>query len=310
MRRFYWYNLGITAKLWLAFVVLFVFFAMASIAGFVGLAVVGGAEADIVANMDIRGKVLEMEGQLEKARRLYRDFILNTPDMGFVQAQERFCQPALAVAARVIALSEELKSAIAALPPGAAIARRNVDMNFFSSTARRFTQTLLSEHELATVVGDPENGLDARLAASLARLSELFASLPQAAMTLQEVIILVKQYHIGHQRPVMQAASNKLELLRRLAGGLPLARQAPKQPGLPPIPGTRCGWWGQRGARHGQKRHLTPCPALTTQSGYERLQYKPSRHFQVFRHPPAFYRHLPGCWRARTHRAYWPQRFG
>ena len=216
MRLFYWYNLSITAKLWLAFIVLFVFFAMASIAGFVGLAVVGGAEADIVANMDIRGKVLEMEGQLEKARRLYRDFIINAPEMGFVQAQERFCQPALAVAARVIALSEELKSAIAVLPPGAAIAKRNVDMNYFSSTARRFTQTLLSENELATVIGDPENGLDSRLAASLTGLSELFAPLPQAAMMLQEVIILVKQYHVGHQRPVMQAASNKLELLRRL----------------------------------------------------------------------------------------------
>ena len=215
-RQSSWNNLGITAKLWLAFAVLFVFFAMASIAGFVGLAVVGGAEADIVANMDIRGKVLEMEGQLEKARRLYRDFIISAPAIGFVQAQERYCQPALAVGARVIALSEDLKRAIAALPPGAAIARRNVDMNFFSSTARRFSQTLLSENELATVVGDPENGLDAQLAAITDRLIVLLEPLPQAAMTLHEAVILVKHYQFNRQRPILQAASNKFDSLRRL----------------------------------------------------------------------------------------------
>ena len=215
-RPFSWNNLGITAKLWLAFTMLSVFFIIASTAGFVGLSVVGGAEADIVANMDIRGKVLEMEGQLEKARRLYRDFLINMPDLGFFQAQERYFQPALAVAARVIALCEDLKRSIAALPPGAAIARRNVDMNFFSSTARRFTQTLLSENELATVVGDPENGLEERLDAVMTRLSELFKPLPQASMTLREAVILVRQYKISRQRPIMQAAGNKMESLRRL----------------------------------------------------------------------------------------------
>ena len=221
MRQSTWNNLGISAKLWLAFIVLSVFFVIASTAGFVGLAVVGGAEADIVANMDIRGKVLEMEGQLEKARRLYRDFVLSAAVIGFSQAQEQFCQPALAVAARVIALSEDLKRAIAALPQGAAIARRNVDMSFFSSTARRFTQTLLSENELATVVGDPENGLEARLSAILARLSELFGRQPKTAMTMQEAVILVRQYQFTRQRPIMQAASNKLETLRRLVAAQP-----------------------------------------------------------------------------------------
>jgi len=216
-----WNNLGISAKLWMAFIVLSVFFVIASTAGFVGLAVVGGAEADIVTNMDIRGKVLEMEGQLEKARRLYRDFVLSAPAIGFVQAQEQFCQPALAVAARVIALSEDLKRAIAVLPHGAAIARRNVDMNFFSSTARRFTQTLLSENELAAVVGEPENGLEARLGAILTRLSELFEPLPQAAMTMHEAAILVRQYQFTRQRPIMQAAGNKLDILRRLVNTQP-----------------------------------------------------------------------------------------
>ena len=212
----FWDNCSITAKLWLSFAVLFLFFAMASVAGFVGLAVVRSAEDDIVTNMDIRGRVLELEGQLEKARRLYRDFVLNAPLIGFTQAQERFNQPALAVAARVIALSEDLRRAIAGLPPGSAIARRKVDMNFFTSTAKRFSQTLLSENELVTVIGDPETGLEAQLAGTLSGLGTCLAGLPQAAFPLREVDILVRQYQLTRQRPVMQAASNKIEALRRL----------------------------------------------------------------------------------------------
>jgi diguanylate cyclase (GGDEF)-like protein len=211
-----WDRFGITAKLWLSFAVLFLFFAMASVAGFVGLAVVRGTEADIVANMDIRGKVLELEGQLEKARRLYRDFILNAPLLGFAQAQERFSQPAMAVAARVIAVCEDLRRSIAVLPPGSAIARRNVDVSFITSTAKRFSQTLLSENELATVVGDPENGLEVQLARVLAGLARGLDGRPQAALLVREADLLLRQYQFTHQRPVMQAASNKIDDLRRL----------------------------------------------------------------------------------------------
>ncbi|MHC1791380.1 diguanylate cyclase [Solidesulfovibrio sp.] len=215
LRNDFWDNLGITAKLWLAFALLFVFFTMASLAGFVGLLVVRGAEADIVVNMDIRSKVLEMEGQLEKARRLYRDFIINAPLIGFAKAQERFCQPALAVAARVIALSEDLKRAIAALPQGGNGVRRNVDINYFSSTAKRFSQTLLSENELITVVADPENGLEAQLDRVLDAIVALFSVVPEAALPLREVDILIKQYQLTRQRPSMQAACNKIATLRR-----------------------------------------------------------------------------------------------
>ncbi|KHK02136.1 GGDEF domain-containing protein [Desulfovibrio sp. TomC] len=223
----FWDNCSITAKLWLSFAVLFLFFAMASVAGFVGLAVVRGAETDIVANMDIRGRVLELEGQLEKARRLYRDFVLHAPVIGFAQAQERYNQPALAVAARVIALSEDLRRAIAALAPGSAIARHKVDMNFFTSTAKRFSQTLLSENELVTLIGDPETGLDAQLAAALAGLAKCLDRLPQAAYPLRETDLLVRQYQITRQRPVMQAASNKIDVLRRL-----VATEAGRDPAL------------------------------------------------------------------------------
>jgi diguanylate cyclase (GGDEF)-like protein len=224
--RTFWDNQGITAKLWLSFAVLLAFSLLGSAAGFVGLAVVRGAEADIVANMELRNRVLEMEGQLERARRVYRDFLLAAPLIGFAQAQERYSQPALAAAARVIALSETLRRALADLPPGSDMAKRKVDMRVFTSTAKRFSQTLLSENELVTLVGDPETGLETQLAAVLRQLGDGLEGVGEAALPLRELDIMVRQYMLNRQRPVMQAASNKIDALRRLVATEPVLDQA------------------------------------------------------------------------------------
>jgi diguanylate cyclase (GGDEF)-like protein len=210
-----WRQLGITSKLWFAFSLLFVFFAMGTTAGYVGLVVVREAETDILANMEIRHNVLEMEGQLEKARRLYRDFIIYAPEVGFEKAQELYSQPAQAVAARVIAISEELKRSLGATRRTGAIARRNVDINLFSATARRFSQTLLSENALVTTLADPQSGLEARLAATVDELGRLVAGSTNAVLLLREADVLEKQYRITRQRPYMQSALNKVEALRR-----------------------------------------------------------------------------------------------
>jgi len=211
----FWRRLGLTNKLWFAFSLLLVFFAMGATAGYVGLVVVRGAETDILANMEIRHKVLEMEGQLEKARRLYRDFIIHAPEVGFEKAQELYCQPALAVAARVIAVSEDLKRGLAATRRGGAIAKRNVDINLFSSTARRFTQTLLRENALATTLADPQAGLEAQATGIMGRLGEVVAGSKNAVLTLREADVLDKQHRITRQRPYLQSALNKITGLKQ-----------------------------------------------------------------------------------------------
>jgi diguanylate cyclase (GGDEF)-like protein len=210
-----WDRLGITSKLGFGFFLLFVFFAMAIIAGYIGLAVVRGAEADILSNMEIRHKVLEMEGQLEKARRLYRDFVLQAPEIGFAQAQEFYCRPALAVAARVIAISEDLKRRLAASRPSGEIAKRNVDLNLFSSTAQRFSQTLLHQTELLATLGDPQTGLEVELTSIMERVTDVVAASKWAVLSLREADVLEKQYRLTHQRPYMQAALNKIEVVKR-----------------------------------------------------------------------------------------------
>ncbi len=219
--RALWDNQGITTKLRLSFAVLFAIFLMGSGAGFMGLAVVRGAEADIVAYMELRNGVLEMESQLERARRLYRDFLLQVPLVGFAQAQERYGQPALAAAARVIALSENLRRVMASMPLGSDMAKRKVDMRFFTSTAKRFSQTLLSENELVIQVADPETGLDVQMNAAVRRLGRCLEGQDELSLPVREVGVLVQQYQLSRQRPVMQTATNKIEALRRLVAATP-----------------------------------------------------------------------------------------
>ncbi len=219
--RVLWDNQGITAKVRLSFAVLFAIFLMGVGAGFVGLAVVRGAEADIVANLELRNGVLEMESQLERARRLYRDFLLQVPLVGFVQAQERYGQPALAAAARVIALSENLRRAMAAMPDGSDMAKRKVDMRFFTSTAKRFSQTLLSENELVILLADPDAGLDVQMNAAVRHLGVCLEGRDELAFPVREISVLIQQYQLSRQRPVMQMAVNKVEALRRLIAATP-----------------------------------------------------------------------------------------
>ncbi len=212
----YWDRLGITSKLWTVLGLLFAMFSLAGGAAVIGLAVMRGAEDNIQAHLEVRAKVLEMEGKLEKSRRLYRDFLLLGPEMDLDAARERFCQPALAEAARLVAVCEDLRRLIAALPSGGAIARRNVDLTLFTSTARRYSETLVRETEVYASLYEAKGGLLARLGETTAELAACLEGSGEAGRLLRELDVLEKRYEITRQRPFMQSALNKLGELRRL----------------------------------------------------------------------------------------------
>lgn len=224
-----WGRLGITSKLWLVFGVLFTMFSLSGAAACVGLLVMRSAENNIQDNMEIRAKILEMEGKLEKSRRLYRDYLLLGPELDFEAARERFCQPALAEAARLIAVCEDLRRLIAASPPGSAIALRNVDLTLFTSTASRYSQVLLNETGLYAMLYNPDDGLLPQLAGLMDRLGEALQDSANATLLLREMDILEKRYEITRQRPFMQSALNKAAALKRLVAtdkSVAQARQA------------------------------------------------------------------------------------
>lgn len=220
----FWRTRGITAKFGAAFAVLLAMFILGGAMNFAAMQVIRDAEADIRVRMDIRQKVFEMDGGLEKARRLYRDFLLAYPEIGFEQAQELYGQPALAATARVISVNEELRGLFASQDFGDALLQRNMDINLYLSMAKRFSSVMVESMALITVLADPVHGLETRLNERMDSLKAALAGEPEMALLLREAELDEKQYRISRQRPFMQAAFNRLWKIRRALGDSPASR--------------------------------------------------------------------------------------
>jgi hypothetical protein len=95
----------------------------------------------MMRSMEFSQRIFEMDGELEKARRLHRDFFINYPEIGFSEAIDTFFTPSQHVIGKVVALSEELRALIAMEPKTDPLSERKADINLYLSTARRFSDT-------------------------------------------------------------------------------------------------------------------------------------------------------------------------
>jgi hypothetical protein len=66
-------------------------------------------EEKILTSMNIERLVLEIDSGMELARRLNGDFFLHAQHVGIAAAHKQYAQPSVREAARVIALSNELR---------------------------------------------------------------------------------------------------------------------------------------------------------------------------------------------------------
>jgi diguanylate cyclase (GGDEF)-like protein len=204
----FWARLSLTAKLGVAFALLTLLIVHAAVVHYFTLSVVKKAEADILASMEIRQLVFEMDGGLEKARRLYRDFLLNYPVIGFDKARELYCQPLLAAMDGVIDVSLRLRQGVSGSSVSDALQKRDVDINLYLSSAKRFSAIFLELVDLVTALAEPDTGLFARLDALSARLAETVETSESVSLACRKMDLLAKQYRISRQRPVMQSVFN------------------------------------------------------------------------------------------------------
>lgn len=214
----FWRTLGITHKLGLAFALLLALVTLTSLVGLAALAVVDNAEKDIQTSTEIRQKVFEMDGEREKSRRFYQSFLLSYPEIGFARAQELHGQPAFATAARVIALTEELRRLMAGSRVSENLRQRNVDVALYLSFSRRFSTILLENMALIVSLADPADGLLVRMDSRMAALETALADSRGLSLLLREANVYAKQYRINRQRPLMQSAFNVLARLRAQMG--------------------------------------------------------------------------------------------
>jgi len=211
-----WSNLSITAKFALSFALFLGLLLIEAVVGLVALNDVRKAEAVIQTSTEIRQRVFEMNGDLEKARRLHRDFFLQYTSIGFKAAQDLYFTPSTEIINNVVASSEELKRIIDASNVSAALRERGNDLNLYLSTARRFAETFRELVEKVTFLAAPGTGLENQLSALETEIETVAKRSTAALHVFHQMIINNREYMITRQRPVMQSALNNCFELRKV----------------------------------------------------------------------------------------------
>ena len=218
-----WRERGITAKFGVALGGLLVLIGLIAIASIVALTVVRRqTETAIITSTEIQRLVFEMNGDLEKARRLEKDFFLRYPTVGYSVAYQKYAQPADEQVMQVRALSAELQQLISESDVSAAWQESDVNMNLYLSAAGRHAATVGEAAQLVAklaaddVASGSEVGLQARLAQNSSLLQDALqlANDPGLMVLYYRVQSFEKDYLIARQRPLMQSAFNAAVPLR------------------------------------------------------------------------------------------------
>jgi len=223
-----WRNQSISVKFGCAFSLLFGLLVLEALVGYRALSVVLQAESEILASVEIRQRVFEMDGELEKARRMHRDFFLKHSEVGFAKAHEQYFLPAKAVIARVVALSDDLRQTVAASNVSVTLRERNKDITLYLSSARRFGEIFEELVSRVTELAAPETGLLSQLEQLDARLENVLRGSTPLYVLYLEMGRHTRQYLNTKQRPHMQTALNAGFTLGRALGsgnGLAPARR-------------------------------------------------------------------------------------
>jgi len=203
-----WRKQSITIKFACVFSLLFGLLVLEALVGYGALDVVLKAESEILSSVEIRQRVFEMDGELEKARRMHRDFFLKYPEIGFAKAHEQYFLPAKAVIARVVALSDDLRKIVAASTVSVTLRERNKDIALYLSSARRFGDSFEEVVDQVTILAVPGSGLLPQLEELGGRLEVLLRNTTQASLLFLEMDRHANEYLNTRRRPFMQMALN------------------------------------------------------------------------------------------------------
>lgn len=211
-----WNLLSLRLKFGLSLGVFLLLILVAFVVSSISLRLVREAENDIQACMELRQRVFEIDGGLEKSRRLYRDFILHYPHIGLEKAREIYLQPSITTAAKVISLNEELRRLLSNERIGGSLRQHNVDVNLYLSLAKRYSVVLLDQYELLETMDDETTGLIPQLDQVTDNIFVLFQGDQALTSELREANLLEKKYIQTRKRPYMQSALNIIAKLRQL----------------------------------------------------------------------------------------------
>jgi len=220
IRWFHLYNRRtILAKLKLSFFGFFFLIAMILATWLLSLNRENRIETEIDLYREIENSVLDMDRKMEKAKRLHRDFFLYQAKLGLNEAHVQYAQPSVRLISQAVGISSDLKKKISQIGIDHSLRYRNVDLNLYLSSAKRFADTSIQSIELLTRLVAPNDGLEPRFENLAATLSRETINSPEIKERLHEVVAFYQQYKVARQRHILQSAFNVIYALRQQIGG-------------------------------------------------------------------------------------------
>ena len=213
-----WRERGITVKFSAALGALLALMVLIAIVGTVALMVVRReTETAIVTSTEIQRLVLEMNGSLQEARRLEKDFFLRYPTLGYPVAYQTYAQPADEQIVRVRVLSTELRQLISEPAVSDAWRGSDVNLNLYLSAVDRHAATVDEVTELIARLAADETGLLPQLAHHSSLLQGTLQSADDLDLMIlfREMQAFEKDYLILRRRSIMQSALNTAVTLQQ-----------------------------------------------------------------------------------------------
>ncbi|MDK9708189.1 MAG: ATP-binding protein [Desulforhopalus sp.] len=211
----FWNNRTIAARLQLNFLGFFLLIAMILVAWLVSLIRENRLETAIDHCREIENNVLDMDRKLEKAKLLHRNFFLYQARIGLNEAHIEYAQPSVRLISQAVGISSDLMAKIAQTGIKHSLKNRNIDLNLYLSSARRFADTSIQSIELLTRMVAPEYGLEHRFEKLAATLMQEAADAAKVKDRLHEIMAFYLQYKVSRQRHVMQSAFNVIYILNQ-----------------------------------------------------------------------------------------------
>lgn len=227
----YWRNLSITSKFALAFGELLALMLLVVITSYAALSVVQDqAKLAILASTQIQPLVLEMDRDLQKARSLQRDFLLQYSNIGFEAARQKYVPEVIQRISHVVSLTKQLKRHISGLEVNKALQNMRVNLNLYLSAAERYAQTFEELVKLLTILSDEKTGLETRLAWNSKQLFEILqeSNDHDAIALFHEMQSHEKDFLLKRQRPFMHSAFNVASELRKKIKRSPILKVTKK----------------------------------------------------------------------------------
>ena len=212
-----WRKLSINAKFTLAFAILLVVIVLMAVTGFLALnAVRRQTEAAIVTSMEIQHLALEMDSELQQARRLEKEFFLRWPTEGFTVARQMYADDHSRRIAQVIDSSAELQDLIKEANVSDSLRERGTQLATYKPLVTLYATSFNNAVELVAELAQSNTGKLARLEKNSILLRDTLQSAndPNLMAQYRQMQSFEKEYLLTRQRPKIQSAFNVAFLLQ------------------------------------------------------------------------------------------------